>query len=441
MMQPADIGELVFDYRFEAESEINLVALGGRHGMEIALSPRHDRTSLPRAGAVKIVADGQWHTARIPVGELFKGMKTVEALGLADTGVLTTPKHSRFELANVLLLGKGGKRIPERPAPGPGEADSKKGPAAPPGEADNKKGPAAPPGEADSKKGPAAPPGEADSKKGPAAPSRPYVSVRRGGALVQQNFEPRGPARTSDLGEISIRRGVLAVSSLSGGATGAGCVRFVNPSPGAFFSMYFRRTPYDLRRWPRVSFDFRIRQTGSNMNIIAMVAGGLKLVSWTGQNGMNNPAKREVGRLGAPQDDRWHHLDLDLLKLVESTGVRAPHLIVDHLGAWAASPGGGYRNPQYAVIDLDNFSIYNPTSREATFEWTPRTPGAFTAYVHALDQNAETVPPIDSPATATSATYKDLAPGVWHFHLRARRPDGTWTETVRRQVEIVSPGK
>lgn len=215
-------------------------------------------------------------------------------------------------------------------------------------------------------------------------------------------------------------------------------------SKGAFFSAYLRRSPYDLRRWPRIAFDYRFPTPGCNLNLVTLVAGGMKIVAWAGRNeGYKVFINNQVGKIEGIQDGQWQHADFDFLKMVEDAGTKATDLQVGYIGTWATSaPGGMYRNPPHATFEIDNLTFYDPRDRDVTFDWTPRRPGAFDTYSFALDQKTETEPPTTAPSAegkkpSTHKSYTGLSPGRWHFHLRARRPDGQWTPAVHRTIEVV----
>lgn len=62
------------------------------------------------------------------------------------------------------------------------------------------------------------------------------------------------------------------------------------------------------------------------------------------------------------------------------------------------------------------------------------------AYSYELDQAPDTEPDVTAEGTGTTASFSDVADGLWWFHVRAVDAEGNWGPTAHRQVMIDCTG-
>ena len=262
--------------------------------------------------------------------------------------------------------------------------------------------------------------------KGP--PPAPRIAYLPSDRLCFNGFEWKDKeGLDGTMGGFAIRRAAWVLPCLDDGATGDGCVELVNLFPDDFFSVFLHQGEYDLRRYPRVAFDYKLETPDLSFDITGLLNKEMVAVEWlwrAGNEGYFGPFI--VGRLDpAIQDGQWHKEGFDLLKMVEDSGrSRDPALplIVDQLNTWAMN-----LNPVGPGFKIDNFMIYSPKGRDPAFEWkVPGHAGRKLSYAFCLDQKPGTSPPEERPIEEHRASFRDLGPGTWYFHVRARNADGQW---------------
>ena len=256
-------------------------------------------------------------------------------------------------------------------------------------------------------------------------PPTPRVVCVPSDRLCFDDFEEEGA-----MGGFRIRRGAWVEPAET--ADGSRCVQITNLGPSYFFSGYFRAAPWNLDRWPRVAFDYRFEQPGCNLNLSLLVNEAMTIVEWTGRNAPGNYFHEAVvGALPeARQDGQWHRVEFDLREMVYAKRLRDAskrgRVIASELSCWATNRnGGGYANPNAARLLVDNFAIFSPSGNAPEFRW--QVPGpAPQGYATLLDRKPDTVPPETVDTEASRRQCRDLAPGEWWFHVRARHHDGRW---------------
>lgn len=76
--------------------------------------------------------------------------------------------------------------------------------------------------------------------------------------------------------------------------------------------------------------------------------------------------------------------------------------------------------------------------RDVAFSWTPQPDVAGTAgYSFALDHAADTTPPPVSQGNGTGASFANLAPGTWWFHVRTQDALGRWGLAAHFVVKVL----
>ena len=259
-----------------------------------------------------------------------------------------------------------------------------------------------------------------------APPPAPYVARVPDKPLVRDTFET-SVGRWQGYSKYGACTRTAATA-----ATGRYAVRMTATRSSSYFGAYARRRVYNAAVYPIISFDYNI-PPGLPINLHVYM-GSWRTIRLTSPSGYYNV----VGHVPLKADSQWHHAEIDLLKFLKpTTASKRPSLPVTYVrfGDFATrSVSAG------AYCHFDNFSIATPErGRTLTFEWTRvADPTGIAGYAYALDQKP-TTQPTKLLGTATTATFKDVAPGTWYLHLRARDGVGHWSKAVHFPT-TVTPG-
>ncbi len=467
---------LEFDYAIPVGIEIDLVAETDKGNIEIDMTGTDN--TWKSAGAVEIVADGQWHHASVNLAELLKphldAPYVVRRLMLADPFRMSSYQRLAYyldnvafvpalaenavvELANpaveamVALLDNAAETVPEVT----GEtAGSQMTVAVPEGGATwmhvrmkrngqwsaTRHVPVATAAAPVPTELPAA---QQDENATPGWP--PLISYIPSDRLVRVSMETEeGATETPEtFGGMEIRREAWCLRNTATAATGKACAELVNLNDDGFNSIFFRKASWDVNRWPCISFNYRFRQPKCALNLSFLVNDGMAIVAWT--NKLSKGSYFEQGQVGsaeplAIQDGKWHETTFDFREMLLTSrfpkGVPPTGMTAAEFATWATDPGGGggYTNPFDARVYFDNLTIYSNRGRDPAFEWSRRPDDA--AYAVCFDQNPETIPPEDVTQTESAASYPNTAPGTWYLHVRAKNNAGEWSETAHKCIRI-----
>jgi hypothetical protein len=289
------------------------------------------------------------------------------------------------------------------------------------------------------------------------APSAPFVSYIPADRLGRYDFE------NGDNGDTGIRRSAWVFSDASTSATGRKSARVVNLLMGDFFSAFFKKHPYSVSRYPRLEFDYRFeipnetmktrqwrrRRNAStapaehspyNLNLVAIVNGDMQIVKFIG--GPDASLAFRENRIGeiedAKADDQWHHASIDFGAMLRKRYPHAPRFFAEYVGTWSTGPHG-YENPQGASLWLDNITFFSSRGSSTSFEWrAPEDENGISGYSFVLDQKPGTLPQEKVLTTQTHREFKDLKPGTWYFHLRARDGAGNWSAASHVKFELTT---
>ncbi|MDP6111181.1 MAG: fibronectin type III domain-containing protein [Planctomycetota bacterium] len=471
---------LRFDYRFPPDLEINMVLRANNRWFEVRLTGIDQ--SWPLIGAISVRADNEWHSAELDLLSALQNRLSsrspiwIDRLYLADTNRLSNPQGLTYYVDNFCL-------VPAVPASRKSEfqfvlagdsvsgfsysfdTDAKNEPPQKVSGQGNRLQIAAPKGaswlhvRAQTKDGKWSPvthlpirvrdlpamvsrTGKKPNVDGP--PSAPYVSYIPSDSLCFNDYDwendPGGLGKS--MGDSSIRRCAWMYPCSDDSATGEGCLEILNLNRNEFFSPFLHKSSYDLRRYPRVAFDYKFETSGCAFNLTGLLNKEMYVVEWLthcGQGGYFHPYV--AGRLPMAQQDRqWHRVDFDLQKMVVDSNREGDPILplrAEQLNTWAM--GGGrpmYDNPLGARFKIDNFTIYSARGRDAAFEWKVHNTGAAVKYTFKLDQTENTEPPNGQLSDATSFNVKDLKPGTYYFHVKARDAKERWSPTTHLKFEV-----
>ncbi len=187
--------------------------------------------------------------------------------------------------------------------------------------------------------------------------------------------------------------------------------------PRAFDPAKYSYLAFDYRMSRRTSFDFMV-EVG---NLHHTLGFGRHRGSW----------RHQLGRLATAQcDGRWHRIEIDLRKMPARFPKRPGGrlAIIEKLLSVSGSQAGA---------DLDNFVLASPRGRNPEFVWeAPRVASGISGYSWLLDHKADTEPPAKITGPGTRAAFKDVKPGTYYFHVRARSGGGHWGPAAHTRITI-----
>ena len=273
-----------------------------------------------------------------------------------------------------------------------------------------------------------------DASLDKSTPDAPYISYIPANCLYRSDFEHGLPAQAG------IRRSSWVLPDSEDAATGHGSMRVVNMLENDFFGAFLHKDGWQVDRYPRIAFDYNFKDSGNNLNLVALVNGDMQLVAFTGYNTFY-PVFREntIGHIDGIQDARWHHADYDFGAMLRARYPDTPRFHADYLGTWATG-WRRYQNPPGANLLFDNFTIYSPVATSAGFEWQPpQAQNGIRGYSCLLDQLPDTAPPAEINATETHRQFSGLKPGHYYFHVRACDRAGNWGPVAHLDFTLVAP--
>jgi len=139
-------------------------------------------------------------------------------------------------------------------------------------------------------------------------------------------------------------------------------LRLVNHYNGGNFASTIHSKPYNVRDFPIISFDYRIRP-GTKLDVLAKVNGRWYNVGFTDDEIDYRNRDVNITRIGSMPgiiaDGKWHRTSFDLDAMLRT---KTQHHIVEEL-VFADWNVGGFmklefgRNRAGAYVDIDNFTI------------------------------------------------------------------------------------
>ena len=289
----------------------------------------------------------------------------------------------------------------------------------------------------------AVPPKPASPK--PTTPAAPLISYVPSDRLVFADLETKpGEKETpATFGGLEIRREAWVLRNTDDAATGKACAEFINLNHDqGFYSIFFRKAPWDVNRWPCVSFNYRFKQPGCALNLSLLVNDAMTIVEWTNQNiagGYFAPAVVGAAEPFALQDDAWHETSFNLRDMLMKTrftkGIPPNGLIAAELSTWATAVNGhGYVNPRDARLYIDNFTIYSNKGKNPAFTWSETSDD--NGYAVVFDQKPDTVPEEKVTQAEATASFPNTAPGTWFLHVRSCSKANAWSPVAHKKITI-----
>ncbi len=242
------------------------------------------------------------------------------------------------------------------------------------------------------------------------APAAPYVSYVPSEKLAWNNFE-------DSLGECISRRGGGALRTDTTSATGDYCVQTFG------FSTFLTVTPYDVRKFPIVCFDYLL-PIGSQTNLLVRSDN----VNWSlglAGDAVASPTSTSLANLdGIRADGEWHRAEFNLWELLKNIGKAKDNFTIDHI---ATLSGRGRFTSNSASGWFDNFCVSSRNESSPSFEWSePYDATGIAGYSVLLDNKRATVPDDTIDTKESRISFKRLKPGEYYLHVRARDMAGNW---------------
>ena len=233
----------------------------------------------------------------------------------------------------------------------------------------------------------------------------------------------------------------LAVDSSTHGS-GRSSLKLTNLYPGGDFGAKVAAPDLPLNRVASFRFSYRVPPT-VKVNLYLKVSDdtfhrGHYFVRFTGEE-RSNEAIKCIGQIeDVKADDQWHVATFDLASAVREhfpyhDEVRLEELVIGNLhdGYLNAGIGGNGSGVRYY---LDNFEVATVSGNAARFNWSSTLPDVV-GYSFCVDSKRDTVPETELVQT-TQTTVRGLKAGIAYAHVRAKRKDGTWTQTAHLPIHV-----
>jgi len=278
-------------------------------------------------------------------------------------------------------------------------------------------------------------------------PPAPTVTSATHPSLSQDTFE----VDSGEWSNMSNSYGATVTRSTETSASGNYSVKLVNTEEGGDFANYIRTSPFDVRQYPVVSFDYKISE-GVKLNLIAYVNGMWKEIVFTDDpktvETFDEDLYRTIGQIkDVAADDTWRYAEFNLFNMLKNDDPSQTEYIVEELffadydlPSWMELIMGG-ENLEGATYFIDNFIISGGGRSDSspTFTWLPND-ASVVDYSYILDQYPDTVPDQVSEGSSNSVTYSNIADGVWYFHVRSLDGGGNWGPANHYQIMIDATG-
>ena len=206
-----------------------------------------------------------------------------------------------------------------------------------------------------------------------------------------------------------------------------------NPRAGGSFELAFPIEPFDAMERPFLSFDYRMPpEVKANLHVKMNGREHAVLLADRRARVAGIPI---LGSIDHKPDDQWHSATIDLRALLlrcypDATTLPVTALALgtrDRRHYLTAGFGGNYAGSTYR---LDNVCLWRPGPPDAKLSWDEKLTVSYL-----LDREPGTVPD-DQPEQGAAIEHKGLADGHWHFHLKARQADGSWSRVAHVPLAV-----
>jgi len=211
-------------------------------------------------------------------------------------------------------------------------------------------------------------------------------------------------------------------------ASGNSSLRLFHRDLTGSFGALVTDKPFDARRWPMITFDYRLKPE-VQLSLICEIDG--KWFEFRFSD--SNRTFRTVGTIqNVLRDGQWHQATVDLLGAVRRSGTN-----VNTISRLFFADTGYMNNVQDAFWNIDNFRFVPalPAGQAGAINWQANDLSGIAGYSWSFDNAAETVPdeaPEDDPPGATPPA------NTTYLHVRAKDRAGNWGPATHFRFAVMA---
>ncbi|HVF10935.1 MAG TPA: fibronectin type III domain-containing protein, partial [Abditibacteriaceae bacterium] len=182
------------------------------------------------------------------------------------------------------------------------------------------------------------------------------------------------------------------------------------------FGAVVRDKPFDARRWPLITFSYRLNPE-VQLSLVCEFAGKWYELRFTDNDG----TYPTIGTIrGVQKDGQWHEAEVDLLSAIQRSG--AGTTVISQL---FFADTGSMNNLQDIEWHLDNFRFVPalPAGVPHVLQWSARDLSGIEGTSWVLDNSPDTVPDEVAEPDTTGVT---VLPDTAYLHVRAKDKAGNW---------------
>lgn len=223
------------------------------------------------------------------------------------------------------------------------------------------------------------------------------------------------------------------------------CLKLTNAYVGGLAGAEIPAQRMELSRVDRLEFDYRLLPDAM-INLYLQLEGEEErfyFVHLTGSDETSENMHLLTSLADAQPDGKWRRASIELAKILKRIEPSRTSFVLErmlignlHEGYLNAGLGG---NKTGATYWIDNFSMVGWGPSGGVMEWHPTGDHAFTHYASCVDPSPKTVPPDKTQTTGTLRVIPRLDPGLSYFHIKGRRPDGTWSPPTHYPLSVSLP--
>ncbi|HHX41459.1 MAG TPA: fibronectin type III domain-containing protein, partial [Armatimonadetes bacterium] len=212
-------------------------------------------------------------------------------------------------------------------------------------------------------------------------------------------------------------------------ASGRFSLRLTHRRVAGSFATAVREKPFDARRWPRLTFWYRVRPE-VQLSLVLEIDGKWYEIGFTDRDS-TFPVIGAIA--GVKADGTWRRADVDLAAAVRASG--APTTVISRL---FFADTGWMNNIQGISWHVDDFRFVPALPAGANEALTLHADdlSGIVGYSWVFDNAAETV-----PDRTTESGPPLIPPGATMFHVRAYDGAGNWGPTTHFQFVPLDAGK
>lgn len=217
-------------------------------------------------------------------------------------------------------------------------------------------------------------------------------------------------------------------------------LRLENVHAGGRFEARCISKPFDAARQSVLGFDYKV-PPDVQVNFYLTAEGRSFCVAFTGEPDESGDTT-SIGKIeNVVADNEWHHASFNLKQALlkefpGATSIVVSDMIIGCHDEIRYLMAGFGANRAGATYYIDNFYIGAPGGSNARFTWWERGKEGIKDISYVLDSDPETIPDDVPKDTKKVISFSGLKSGVYYFHLRARKPDETWTDATHYRIDV-----